>query len=164
MKNRTIVLLVLIIAGTQCTSKKNENPENTSISEEQTLSSVLLGEWRNLSMEVNIKSFNQGTGDTIVVVAEGDWENTLKIQPIRTTFQDNGVYRSAYWSLADTLLMEKVGKWSVSGGDSLEMIEDGVSTMYFTEIDGDRVIFSATLDWDGDGELDDHYSGTQQKQ
>ena len=154
MKKLTYLIVAAMLIVCSCSPEKKEETETV----ESSSSSSLLGEWRNLTLKVTMKA----EVDSVLEVAEGQWEEVLKIQPIRTTFKEDGTYTSEYRSLEDQIMTTATGTWSVSG-DELTMEERGVNTTYKFSIDGDIVTFSGQLDWDSDGEADDLYFGTQKR-
>jgi hypothetical protein len=121
----------------------------------------LVGSWINdaFTVEVNHKS---GTTQTFSVTP-GTWEETLQLKRIVTEWQPDGSYRSDHFGLEDTLLFAVSGKWQQQM-DSITFLQttprEATYTLQF-RISGDTLFFNGYLDWDGDGDSDDHYSGRQ---
>lgn len=165
MKTFSTYAFLLSILAVSCTSDKTEESQNKSTDQKQEIesevvkdfSSLLVGEWSNLTLDLIIKS----NPDSVVKVAEGEWEKVLKIKPIRTIYNADGTYQSIYTSLEGEPLGSVTGIWSLVG-DELTMEERGAENKYKLEINGNIVTFTGELDWNEDGILD-HYSGTQIK-
>ncbi len=120
----------------------------------------ITGTWTNVSLLVTMKRFEQQ--DSILKAEEGEWEEVLKIKPIITTFNADSTYSSQYFTLEGQNFYTDLGNWWIRN-DSLVMLnEQGESTYHF-EIKNNRVRFKAYLDWDQDGERDDHYDAVQIK-
>ena len=162
-------LLILLCTATllacdaKKTSEEKEEAQNEVIAESESLAQAMLGEWRNVSLKVEQQTYKGSDSSSVFEVPKGKWEEILKIQPIRTTYTKDGNYRSEYWSLTDTLVRVSEGLWQVEG-DSLVLIEGGVSSAYKTEIEDGVAKFTGYLDWDQDGAADDLYIGVQKKQ
>ncbi|ELR70791.1 hypothetical protein C900_03399 [Fulvivirga imtechensis AK7] len=163
MKTIAFAFFALVIICSCDPGKKEETtklPENEEEGTHYSLKMDMLGEWRNTSMKVKI---NADKGDSIINVPEGQWEERLKIKPIRTTFKEDGTYTSEYRDLEDVVIMTRTGTWSVKG-DTLTMGEEGNTYSYATRIVGNEAVFEGYIDWDEDGQEDDLYWGKQQKQ
>ncbi len=126
------------------------------------MSGQLIGEWRNVSLKVDI----HGDSLTVFEANEANWEQNVGIRPIRTFFREDGTYNSAHYTLTDSLFMDVKGTWKVEG-DRLLMFQNTPApdtTICITVINGKLVEFDCTVDWDGDGAKDDRYVGVQRKQ
>jgi hypothetical protein len=157
MINKRAFLLLMIFFG--CSNNKSEQ-DAESISYQN-----LIGEWNNISMHVKFHSKNNTDSGEIFKVTPGEWENTLKIKPIRTFFRADSTWNSAHYNLADSLVFNPSGKWWIKR-DSLVMMQQFPSTdtvSYFIKIWSDTCRFEAMLDWDMDGKKDDLYTGLQRK-
>jgi len=148
-----MAVIFFVVTSCSSSSEKERSEEPTESDNRQT---ELVGEWRNLSMIVRMP-------DSTVNVPHGQWEAVLGIKPIRTTFSENGSFVSEYRTLEDSVFMTSAGTWSIEG-DTLSMVERGNENKYFYSITGDTIIFRGFLDWDEDGQSDDHYTGMQLKQ
>lgn len=157
----TLALFSAFIISCDSSRKAEDErlPEQETV-ETNTLEEGMVGEWRNVAMKVTIKG---EAADSVVDVPAGKWEEVLKIQPIRTVFNEDGTYSSEYRGLDDTVIMTSAGTWAVKG-DTLEMTQDGTTNYYIAKIEGDIAEFSGHIDWDEDGDADDHYWGKQRKQ
>lgn len=162
--NKILTLALITAFIFSCDSNRKEAGEQAveqgPETETATLKEGMLGEWRNVAMKVTIKGEQS---DSVVDVPAGKWEEVLKIQPIRTVFNEDGSFTSEYRGLDNTIIMTSTGTWDVKG-DTLEMTQEGSTTYYVTSIEGDMAEFEGTLDWDEDGQADDLYWGRQQKQ
>lgn len=85
-----------------------QTPKRESIAE-----SPLLGEWRNMSLSVALDK-KHGESSDIFEVDEINWEEKLKIRPIRTYFRTDGTFNSEHYNLKDSLIMNPSGTWTAS--------------------------------------------------
>lgn len=157
---RTLFLAAVIL--TACSSR-NSGPEATSTN---ALSDDLIGEWRNTYIKVTMNSVSGAPDSVMVMEADtANWEQVVRLKPIRTFFNEDGSYHSDHYGLNDSLLFSARGTWAVSN-DTLTMDQTtpNVATYKFkTAINNDVVTFSGRLDFDEDGAEDDDYIGKQQK-
>ncbi|UII30862.1 hypothetical protein LVD17_21445 [Fulvivirga ulvae] len=163
--NKILTIAFISAFTVACESGKKEESEQlkepTVASESvNTLEKDMVGEWRNVAMKVTIKGEQ---ADSVVDVPAGKWEEMLKIQPIRTVFNEDGTFSSEYRDLDDAVIMTSAGTWAVNG-DTLKMTQEGTTTYYFTKVKDGIAEFEGNLDWDEDGDADDHYWGKQRKQ
>lgn len=160
-----IILLVISLFFISCAVK--ENSEN--------LSDQLTGEWRNISMKVEMQTINNTDSASTLEVTEANWEQVLKIRTIQTFFKADGTYNSVHTNLNDSVIYNPAGKWSVTG-DSIIMTDTfpqaGISYKYRLSIreqntNGKQELlaeFWGVEDFDQDGKKDDSYYGVQRKQ
>jgi len=123
----------------------------------------LTGEWNNLSIRTEVHSKNNSATDEVFEVNRAEWEEKLKIKPIRTFFRADSTWNSAHYNLNDSLVYNPSGRWWVEK-DKLVMLQNFPSpdtTTYIVGLQKDTASFEATLDWDMDGKKDDHYFGRQ---
>lgn len=106
-----------------------------------------------------------GESSDIFEVDEINWEEKLKIRPIRTYFRTDGTFNSEHYNLKDSLIMNPSGTWTASDKEifmiTTSPFSDTTSCTY--TIKGDVITFGCWVDWDEDGEKDDWYLGTQKK-
>jgi hypothetical protein len=126
----------------------------------------LHGQWRNVYMKLEMKSYKDSDSAKTVIVTEDTWEKIMGIKPIRTYFWYNGKYNSAHYDLRDSLVYNPAGKW-ILRDDSLIMTDTfpkpGLQYRYKLAINGNMAEFWGIEDLDGDGKADDLYYGTQRK-
>src|SRR5688572_19611781 len=131
------------------------------------LSQRLVGEWRNVSLRLDMQTYKNTEDSKVFEVSEEEWEAKMRIRPIRTFFRSDGTYNSEHIDLKDSLVYNPAGKWQVVG-DTLVMTDTfpkvGASYKYQLVIKGDLAEFSGVEDSDGDGKADDLYFGTQRRQ
>jgi hypothetical protein len=157
MNRRFIIVAALFIMGCNDNTKTKE--------QEQSKASELIGEWSNTYLRIDIASKRNGDVDEVLEVDRAHWEEKLKIKPIRTFFRADSTWNSAYYNLNDSLLNNSTGKWWIES-DTLVFAQEFPNydtTKYAFTIKGDTASFQAMLDWDGDGQKDDKYLGTQIK-
>ncbi|MEL7003297.1 MAG: hypothetical protein AAFN93_11265 [Bacteroidota bacterium] len=159
---KTLPLLLFIsVMIISCTPERGKevqtdesNPTSSLVEDNQ---NALIGEWYNLTLNVVMDMDT----DSVLTVAEGKWREVLGINPIKTTFKKDGTYVSIYEDLEGQPFMTRNGTWSIIG-DSLTMEERGVATAYKFSIEDGIATFSADLDWNEDGIID-QYAGTQKR-
>jgi hypothetical protein len=128
-------------------------------------SNELIGEWNNLSIRINIQSKNNLDSSEVFEVTRPEWEERLRIKPIRTFFRSDSTWNSAHYNLKDSLVYNPSGKWWIKE-NKLVMLQDFPSpdtTSYTFLLKKDTALFESLLDWDMDGRKDDFYSGRQIK-
>ena len=127
----------------------------------------LIGEWQNTYIKVTMNSFNGITDSVRIMEANSsNWEDVIKMKPISTFFDADGTYHSDHYSLNDTLLFSAMGTWyAVDDTLVLDQTTPNVGIYRFkTEVNNGEATFSALVDFDEDGMIDDTYLGRQQKQ
>ncbi|MGZ3885104.1 MAG: hypothetical protein ACXVPQ_07670 [Bacteroidia bacterium] len=126
----------------------------------------LIGEWRNVTLHVDVITANGTDKNTVWESNEGNWEERLHIKPIRTFFKDDNTFYSEYYNLKDSLIYRPTGKWDLKGNKlTFYYLKPKADTLYFTlSITNGIATFKGKLDWDEDGKKDDLYAGTQRKQ
>jgi hypothetical protein len=135
----------------------------------------LVGEWRNVSMKVEMPTVNNTDSTSTLDVTEANWEQMMQIRTIQTFFKADGTYNSVSTNLNDSIIYNPAGKWSVSG-DSILMTDTfpqaGLTYKYrFTlreqDVNSKKELlaeFWGIEDFDQDGKKDDSYYGVQRKQ
>lgn len=135
----------------------------------------LVGEWRNVSMKVEMPTVNNTDSTSVVEVTEANWEQLMKIRTIQTFFKADGTYNSVHTNLNDSILYNPAGKWLISG-DSIIMTDTfpqaGLTYKYRFTVREQNTTgkkewlaeFWGIEDFDQDGKKDDSYYGVQRKQ
>lgn len=121
---------------------------------------AILGSWENTALKVKMNTYQSTDTVRWLVAPEGKWEEVLKIKPIKTTYFEDGTFRSEYKNLDDQPIGTEEGKWLLSG-DSLRLFSPQYNYSYKLYLANDRIRFVALVDWDNDGEADDLYDGWQ---
>lgn len=139
------------------------------------LADQLMGEWRNVSMKVEMPTVNNTDSTSTLEVTEANWEQVMQIRTIQTFFNADGTYRSTHTNLNDSIIYNPAGKWLIAG-DSIFMTDTfpqaGLTYKYkFTireqNVAGKKELLAEFLgveDFDQDGKKDDSYYGVQRKQ
>lgn len=154
--------LFLLFAGLIYSCQTNSDPsENTS---EDTvkldLKTAIPGVWESVSIQVIVNSVNNTDSAYVFDVPEERWINILGIKPIKTYYEPDNKYRSEYRARNDSLVNETRGIWNVFG-DTLMLIAPDATYQYDVSIKNGLGTFHCFLDWDGDGQEDDEYTGIQ---
>jgi hypothetical protein len=171
VRKRIVVTLMLALSALSCSEKPAAEKQGDSLSvrieHSMSLRDQMDGEWYNLSMVVDFNA-----GDTMLSkfpdmrVDSANWEQTLQIKPIHTTFRSDSTWSSIYRNLADSIVRDVSGIWWFEG-DTLVyrtlLPQPYPDERFLTRIDGNVVTFEGYLDFDQDGSMDDHYLGTQRK-
>lgn len=150
MKYATIIAFLLLFS---CSNKK----ESSGFSKTD-----IIGTWENISLTVKMKTYQNRDTTSYLQVPEGKWEEVLKIKHIRTTYTEDGKYKSVYRDLDDKVVGESEGVWTIRN-DSLALETEGVEYTYSVILDNGKARFVSLMDWDQDGEEDDLYDGWQRK-
>jgi hypothetical protein len=170
---RFILIIVLALLYASCVSgqkeKQNEHIDQEAEQPTEEYADFLtdmerdfIGEWRNVSMRIWVKTYNQSDTSFIVDINEENWDMKMTIEPIITNVYEDGTYISEFRNSFDSLIYMPEGTWLIDG-DSLFMEDHQAVYKYKIFIDGDRAEFNSIVDWDGDGEVDDEYFGVQRK-
>ncbi len=157
---RLYVLATLGIVLFSCTSESSK-----SNAPQQNLLAVMPGTWESVSINVRVNSANNQPDSSYVFdVPEKDWRRILGVQPIKTYYEPGAgsTYYSEYIDLDGKITQVTRGKWFVQG-DSLLLVTPEASYQYEVLIEGGKGTFHSFIDWDGDGEEDDEYTGVQRK-
>lgn len=159
MKKTVIFLASLVLFA--CNNNGNNKQEAASSLDRQ-----LLGEWNNLSIHVDIQSKNNTDSNEVFSVDRPEWEQKLRIKPIRTFFREDSTWNSAHYTLNDSLEYNPSGKWWMEGTTlvMLQQLPSPDTTSYTLKIQADTATFEGLLDWDMDGKKDDRYLGRQVRQ
>jgi hypothetical protein len=158
-KIRNVSIVVFLLGINSCGRK--QIPEN------KLLSGRLTGVWDNLSLKIKMNSFNNTDSTRVFEVDEKDWEQKMRIRPIRTIYRKDGSYNSEHRNLNDSIIYNPAGKWYILG-DTIFMTdtfpERGLTYKYHVRIKGNIVEFTGVEDCDRDGKKDDEYFGIQCKE
>ncbi len=126
-----------------------------------------MGEWRNVDLKIEMKSYKNSDSSKTLEVKESNWELMMNIRPIRTFFKANRRYNSEHINLNDSVIYNPAGRWIIIG-DTLHMWDtfpkEGLTYKYKLNFKQNLVEFYSVEDCDGDGKADDLYYGTQRKQ
>jgi hypothetical protein len=157
MKIKSILLIVPIIIFSAFSIKLNNSED---------LRKQLIGQWRNLTIHIDIMSADNTDKKEVWEANESNWEKQFKIKPIHTYFKEDNTFYSEYYTLKDSMFYRPTGKWTLKGNNLTFYYEKPkVDTLYFTVSIKDNIAtFHGILDWDEDGKKDDIYDGTQRKQ
>ncbi len=157
--NKSILLFAMVFVISCGNDKKDKEPSG----EKPSLAQQLAGEWNNLYLKVDVNSKNNTDSNEVFEADLPQWEEKLKIKPIRTFFRADSTWNSAHYNLKDSLVYNPSGKWWLEG-DRLTMLQQFPSpdtTAYTVTIKSDTATFESILDWDMDGKKDDKYFGRQ---
>lgn len=130
------------------------------------LRNKLVGEWRNVSINVTINTVNNSDSSAVFAADESNWEQKLRMKPIRTFYKEDGAYISEYRDLNDSLFHKASGTWSVRGDSLILNQTQPNAKTYLSQvfIKDNLAEFTIRLDWDQDGKKDDMDFGVQRKQ
>ena len=157
--DRKIIMILLVIISFSCGSSETKSEEAPASS------SDIIGEWNNIYLKVETITKRNTDSSEVLEVTAAEWNDKLKIKPIRSFFRTDSTWNSAHYDLKDSLIYDPSGKWWLAG-DKLTMVQllpSADTTTYTLGIKNDTASFTAMIDWDGDGKKDDKYFGKQIK-
>jgi hypothetical protein len=130
--------------------------------ENLTLSQRIAGEWKNSALEIRMNTYKDTDSSRVFKVNDQNWEEKMRIRPIRTHFRTGGTYTSEHRNLRDSIIYQPAGTWIVIG-DTIIMTDTfpqrGLSYKYHVNIKSGIMEFRGIEDCDGDGKNDDEYLG-----
>lgn len=138
-------LLVLFVS---CSGTAPDNSNTTAALQDE-----LPGKWRAIGITIHITD-SLAAAQTLQID-----ETALREKPILWEFETGNRYRTT--SGADGT--QSRGIWNAFS-DTLMMVEPRATYQYVVNFTEKEAIFRATLDWDGDGEVDDNYVGRFKKE
>lgn len=169
MKQSLFILLTTLII-VACKQQPAEQPKEKTVEVPalQTKSTLkptqFFGEWRNVSMDITT-ALNTANSE-VKKYSEADWEEQLKMKPIRTFYKTDGTYYSEYRDLRDKIFSTPSGTWRVVQ-DSVylnQLKPDQRTAAYHVTFNEDNTAtFKAMLDWTQNGKKDDLYVGVQRR-
>jgi hypothetical protein len=131
----------------------------------QSYSEQIIGEWNIIYLKVDVNTKNNSDSAEVLEVSQQQWEEKLKIKPIRTFFRADSTWNSAHYNLNDSLIYNPSGKWWLEGNKIIMFQQFPFSDTadYTLSIKNDTATFESVIDWDIDGKKDDKYFGKQIK-
>ena len=135
----------------------------SEISEIDGLEEILIGKWINSSFEVNVQSYNNGDTSFLVEIPEALWSEMMELKPFEATLKADGTYDGEQWDYEGNLVQQPTGIWFVDGDTLYLESSKGHVTKYHVLVLNDELIFTALIDYDEDGVVDDLYSGKQKR-
>ena len=156
--NRANGLMLLgLLTFVSCGPKEKEKSD--------ALRKDMVGEWRNVYLKVTTNALGSLDSVHVTECDTTNWEKMLGIKPIRTFFLPDGTYRSEYYNLKDSLIMTNTGVWKISNDTlTMEQLQPKAAAYKIkTTIVNGLAEFDGVIDFDGDGQTDDHYLGKQRK-
>lgn len=122
----------------------------------------IIGTWENTTLNVEVNTISNGDSSSVLAIDVGEWEKTLNIKPISTTYWTDGTFVSVYRGLDGQEIGKEEGNWSIRN-DSLILSSANYKNAYRVTIENKQARFVSYLDWDQDGLMDDLYDGWQKK-
>ncbi len=159
---RWIILAGLIVILAGCSGKDKEG-HNQALSFSS--ASNLIGKWEQVSATVETDALGKGKQGQIIEVDGLNWDEQMHVNTIRTFFKEDHTYMMEFRNAQDSLVNVQEGHWELTG-DSLFLDQTRpkwASYEYKLSLDHQKVELQSILDWDGDGQKDDLYSGVQKK-
>lgn len=123
---------------------------------------VIPGTWEAISFSVNVNSVGDTDSSYVFNIGEKDWKPKLGIRPLRHIFKADQNYVRESRSIENEVMDLARGKWFING-DSIRLVTPEATYEYEVTIEGSVSTFHCFMDWDGDGEEDDEYTGIQRK-
>lgn len=151
MSFKTTLLLSIVILFAACATLPKP-----SFREE------LTGTWTTDKIRVMMNSIRNTDKDSVVIVASKDFMEHLGIYANVGHYHADGTFEDVYYASADSALMTTSGNWSTVGTDSMKIETTkpiNRTSIYHVKVKKDRGIFTGLVDWDGDGQEDDEFTG-----
>ena len=151
MNIKTTLLLSIVLLFTACATLPKP-----SFQEE------LTGTWTTDKIRVKMNTIRNTDKDSVVIVASNDFIEHLGIYANIGHYYADGTFEDIYYASADSALMTTSGTWSTIGTDSMKIVTTKPTTrtsIYKVKVKKDRGIFIGLVDWDGDGQEDDEFTG-----
>lgn len=156
-------LLILTVIALSAVFQSCQSGEKEANTPPPDLNKELPGTWEAVSVKVKVNSvMNEPDSSTTFEIKEEEWLDRMGVKPVRTYYQTDNKYRQEFRALNDTLLSISRGVWNTFG-DTLMMIEPATTYQYTLRLKNGLAEFRALVDWDGDGEEDDDYTGVHRK-
>lgn len=166
---KKIVSAVLMLALIYSCSNNSTSTEGANATDSTTaapaLDKQILGAWNNTLLKVKINTALNGDSTGYIDVDESNWERVLKTKPMSTYFNEDGTYRLEYKGIKDSVVVASAGTWYVVN-DSIFMNQkqpDATFFQYQVTVKDNIATLSGLVDWEGDGKVDDEYTGTLKK-
>jgi len=164
MKRNTVIELLVVagLIGLMGCQQDPGNKDEQLSSSPFDLAGALPGTWEAVSIRVDIPTVDSTAVDSVFEVSEEYWVKKYTLRPFITVFQPDKKYRQEFRNNQDSLINEVKGIWNVFG-DTLMLIEPNASYTYEVELARGLMTFSALMDWDADGQVDDTYKGVHRR-
>ncbi len=159
-----VLTLTMIYSCSNNSSNPTESGTDTT-AVTTPLDKQIIGEWRNTSLKVKINTALNSDSTGYIDVDETNWERVLKTKPMKTVFSEDGTYKLADGSIADSTVSVSSGTWYVLN-DTIFMNQkqpDAIFFQYHIGIKDNVATLNGLVDWEGDGKVDDEYNGTLKK-
>ena len=164
MKKIILALSAITLLMYSCSNNQPQDAASTADTKDS-LQKQLLGEWNYTSMKVKINTALNSDSTAYVDINEGNWEKELKTKAPKAVFNEDLTYYVEYKNLKDSIIRGAAGTWYVIN-DSLTMNQkqpDNTSFLYKVAINNGIAEFTGVVDWEGDGKVDDEYTGVLKK-
>jgi len=153
----------IALQGVACQGEATEERREAPRKVEVELSEALPGTWEAVSIEVDIQSFDNTDSSFLFTIEEGSWGEKFGAQPTRTIFDYNNKFLQEYRTSNGELVNANRGIWNTFG-DTLLLVDRDTTYQYLVEVlDNGLARWQSTVDWDGDGVIDDDYVGTHRR-
>jgi len=135
---------------------QDDTPQQTR--DELPLEEALIGVWEAVSFEVLVNSVQNSDSSYVFEITEQDWQNRLKVLPVQRYFYKDKKFIEQFRGLDGVPYDTLRGMWNTFG-DTLMMVEPNATYNYEVDIEKGMSTYYGLLDWDGDGNADDEYTG-----
>ncbi|MCB0628272.1 MAG: hypothetical protein R2824_14190 [Saprospiraceae bacterium] len=162
MSSRSVLWAIGLLAFSfyACGEASTDLPKDEGI---PAYEEILPGTWEAVSMYVEVNSAeNVADSNYVFQINEGDWRNVFSVSPPVSYFEKDHKYRIERRDRRDSVMDVSRGIWNIMG-DTLMMIESKQSFQYLISYEKGLLYFMGIRDWDGDGEMDDHYQEVRRR-
>lgn len=147
----------LLLTSTFCFSDRQDK-----------LARDILGKWSSHKMKVVFQGRHGGLGVDSLDVQRADWEKETQGKPIITAFKADNTYESWYYDVSGQVLLRNPGgTWTIRK-DTIIMTQlnpsGGPTFRLHMARQKELLYFSGVMDFDLDGQSDDHYQGWMQRE
>ncbi len=159
LKKYSIPFCFLLFTLLAC-SRAPVMPMNEACSETGTgtdLQNSLVGMWQMNSLLVGIDTIYNSETSVILQIAQDEWKEKLKLQPIQTLFSPNKTYISAYCTSEGKIIRFTTGRWNVEKNQLKihQLFPNDQQMNYRIDLSDGCAELRSKLDFDGDGKSDD---------
>jgi hypothetical protein len=130
------------------------------------LANIIIGTWESHSLFVTMPTHGASDTTRFLRVTPDNWRESIGYEPVKTYFFANGEYYAEYYNTNGELMTRPRGNWKVEQNILMYDEKEPAPNRFFQEVmylEDDLFQFSFTMDYDGDGEVDDKAVGISRK-
>ena len=168
---RYLICIMLLLAACD-NSPKTEKEAEPSFQlpsgplVDDALTNIIIGTWESHSLSITMPTHGNSDTTFFLRITPENWREEMGTRPIKTWFMANGEYYAEYYDLEGNLINRPKGFWGVDGKVLMYDEQEPTPNRFFQEVlylEKDLFQFSFTMDYDGDGKVDDKAVGVSRK-